>query len=160
MVEIVLDRFFEVVDAAENTTPDTFLGYVPEEPLDQVRNGLIKQDTSRGRFIMSLEVNMKEQTKRPNPRYTLEFKQDAAKLVNEKGYTHQQAADNLGIPLSAMGRWARAERTPTVTSATKKTTLNLTDHGELTRLRRENEQPRMEREILKKAAGIEAKEVE
>jgi hypothetical protein len=60
-------------------------------------NGLIQQDTSRGRFIMSLEVNMKEQTKAPNPKYTLEFKQDAAKLVNEKGYTHQQAADNLGI---------------------------------------------------------------
>jgi transposase len=115
---------------------------------------------------MSLEVNMKEQTKRPNPRYTLEFKQDAAKLVNEKGYTHQQAADNLGISLSAMGRWVRAERIPTATSATKKTTLNLTDHSELTRLRRENEQLRMEREILrralgvKKAAGIEAKEVE
>jgi transposase len=61
---------------------------------------------------MSLEVNMKEQTKRPNPRYTLEFKQDAAKLVNEKGYTHQQVADNLGISLSAMGRWVRAERAP------------------------------------------------
>jgi hypothetical protein len=36
---------------------------------------------------MSLEVNMREQTKRPNLRYTLEVKQDAAKLVNEKGYT-------------------------------------------------------------------------
>jgi transposase len=46
---------------------------------------------------MSLEVNMKEQTKAPNPKFTLEFKQDAVKLVTEKGYTHQQAADNLGI---------------------------------------------------------------
>jgi hypothetical protein len=42
---------------------------------------------------MPLEVNMKEQTKRSSPKYTLEFKQDVAKLVNEKGYTHQQAAD-------------------------------------------------------------------
>ena len=36
VVEIVLDRFFEVVDAVENTTPDTFFGDVPEEPLDEV----------------------------------------------------------------------------------------------------------------------------
>ncbi len=33
---------------------------------------------------MSLEVNMNTQTKRVNPKYTLEFKQDAARLVNEK----------------------------------------------------------------------------
>jgi transposase len=110
---------------------------------------------------MSLEVTMNNiQTKRPNPKFTLEFKQDAAKLVNEKGYTHQQAADNLGISLSAIGRWPRAERAPTAASATKKATLNLTDHSELTRLRRENEQLRMEREILKKAAVFFAKEVE
>ena len=55
---------------------------------------------------------MNTQTKRPIPKYTLEFKKDAARLVNEKGYTHQQAADHLGISLSAIGRWARAERTP------------------------------------------------
>ena len=37
------------------------------------------------------------QAKRPNPKYTLGIKQDAAKSVNQKGYTHQQAADNLGV---------------------------------------------------------------
>ena len=36
---------------------------------------------------------MNTQTKRANPKYTLEFKQDAARLVNEKGYTHHQFAD-------------------------------------------------------------------
>jgi transposase len=61
---------------------------------------------------MSLEVTMNNQTKRANPKYTLEFKQDAAKLVNEKGYTHQQAADNLGISLSAIGRWQNAVLQP------------------------------------------------
>ena len=54
------------------------------------------------------------------PEYTLEFKQDAAKLVNEKGYTHRQAANSLGISLSAMGRWARAEKSPAQSSSTKK----------------------------------------
>ena len=38
--------------------------------------------------------------------------------------------------------------------------LNLIDQAELIRLRKENEQLRREREILKKAASIEAKEVE
>jgi hypothetical protein len=50
-------------------------------------NGLIKQDTSKDRFIMSSEVNMSNQNKQKRPKYTIEFKQDAAKLVNEKGYT-------------------------------------------------------------------------
>jgi transposase len=58
---------------------------------------------------MSSEVNMSNQTKPKRPKYTIEFKQDAAKLVNEKGYTHKQAADNLDVSLSAIGRWVRAE---------------------------------------------------
>jgi transposase len=90
--------------------------------------------------------------KQKRPNYTIEFKQDAAKLVNEKGYTHQQAADNLGISLSAIGRWVRAEQGSLSPSATKKSVLNLADQGELTRLRKEVEQLRMEREILRKAA--------
>jgi len=96
---------------------------------------------------------MNNHTKRPSPKFTLEFKQDAVKLISEKGYTHQQAADSLGISLSAIGRWSRAERGPANTSPTKTVTLNLADHDELLRLRKENERLRMEREILKKAAG-------
>ena len=103
---------------------------------------------------------MDTQTKRPNPKYTLEFKQDAAKLVNEKGYTHQQAADNLGISLRAIGRWSRAERSPTTPSTSKTAAFNLTGQAELLRLRKENGQLRMEREILKKAAVFFAKEIE
>jgi transposase len=53
---------------------------------------------------------MNKQTHHKRPKYTLEFKQAAAKLVLEKGYTHQQVANNLGISLSAIGRWVRAER--------------------------------------------------
>jgi transposase len=61
---------------------------------------------------MSLEVIMNNnQTKRPNPKFTLEFKQDAVMLVNEKGYTYQQAADNLGISLSATERFSAALNT-------------------------------------------------
>lgn len=95
------------------------------------------------------------------PTYSLEFKQDAAKLVVEKGYSQQQAAEHLGISLSALSRWVKAERLPSVPEPlTKKAGLSLSEHDELRRLRKENEQLRMEREILKKAAVFFAKEIE
>ncbi len=62
---------------------------------------------------------MNTQTKRKKPKYTLEFKQDSARLVNEKSYTHQQVVDHLGISLSAIGRWSRAERNPAAASLEK-----------------------------------------
>ena len=78
---------------------------------------------------------MSNQTKQKRPKYTLEFKKDAVKLVIEKGYTHEQAADSLGISLSALGRWVRAERGPATASIENKSVLNLTDQTELMRLR-------------------------
>lgn len=66
----------------------------------------------------------------------------------EKGYTHQQAADSLGVSLSALGRWVRAERPRSAVSGVKPQAMNLADHNELVRLRKENEQLRMEREII------------
>ena len=60
---------------------------------------------------MSLEVQKMSDTNKPKqPMFTLEFKQDAARLVIDKGYSHQQAADSLGVSESALGRWVRAER--------------------------------------------------
>ncbi len=104
---------------------------------------------------------MTNEKRHHRPKYSLEFKQDAAKLVLEKGYSQQQAADHLGVSLSAMGRWVRMERRPIATESTmKKPNVNLTEHDELIRLRKENEQLRMEREILKKAAVFFAKEAE
>ena len=104
---------------------------------------------------------MSNDQKHKRPKFSLEFKQDAAQLVLEKGDSHQQAAEHLGISLSALGRWVRAERKPLSPDlVTRKVAINLTDHDELVRLRKENEQLRMEREILKKAAVFLAKEAE
>ncbi|GFO71420.1 transposase, IS3 family [Bathymodiolus japonicus methanotrophic gill symbiont] len=91
---------------------------------------------------------MSKQTKPKRPVYSLEFKQDAAKLVIKKGYTQQQAADSLGVSLSTIRRWVRAERGPAVEA---KSTPNLYGQTELVRLRKEVEQLRLEREILKQA---------
>ena len=100
---------------------------------------------------------MSPTSKQKRSEYTLEFKQDAAKLVNEKGYSHRQAADSLGISLSAIGRWSRAERGSASPTGSKTATLNLADQAELLRLRKENEQLRMEREILKKARSTQVR---
>ena len=104
---------------------------------------------------------IKEIKSSKKPTYSLDFKQDAAKLVLEKGYSWQKAAEHLGISLSVLSRWVKAERPASVTGPlSKKVGLSLTEHDELRHLRKENEQLRMEREILKKAAVFFAKEVE
>jgi transposase len=103
---------------------------------------------------------MSNQTKHKRPKFTVEFKKDAAKLVIEKGYTQEQAANNLGVSKSAIGRWVRAEQGTSKKSPGNGNTVTLDEHAEILRLRKENEQLRMEREILKKAAVFFAKEVE
>lgn len=96
-------------------------------------------------------VHMKK-SKRRN--YTDEFKEEAVKLVTEQHYKVTEAARNLGVHHSLLRRWIK-ERSPESESSSKMT-VQLKD--ELKRLKRENEQLRMEREILKKAAAFFAKE--
>ena len=67
--------------------------------------------------------------------------------------------DHLGVSLSAIGCWSRAERRSVGVPPGRKATLSLSDQSELMRLCRENEQLRMEREIIKKAAVFFAKEI-
>ena len=103
---------------------------------------------------------MSNPIKQKRPKYTLEFKKDAAKLVLENGYSQEEAAKNLGISKSAISRWVIAEKEPSKGTADRKAKPSLEQHAEILRLRKENDQLRMEREILKKAAVFFAKEVE
>lgn len=107
---------------------------------------------------MSLEVNMdKKNTRRT---FTLEYKQDAVKLVTEQGYSRQKAANSLGISLSAITTWVRQESPTGDSKEAKSVTLNLSERSELERLRKDNQRLLMERDILKKAAVFFAKENE
>lgn len=90
--------------------------------------------------------------------FTLEYKQDAVKLVTEQGYSRQKAADSLGISLSAITTWVRQESPIGDSKEAKSITLNLSERSELERLRKENQRLLMERDILKKAAVFFAKE--
>jgi transposase len=86
--------------------------------------------------------------KRRKP-YAEEFKQEAVKLVTEQGMAVTQVARDLDVSVDTLHRWLREAR-----SATSSTTSEGSSSAELARLRRENEQLRMERDILKKALGI------
>ena len=93
--------------------------------------------------------------KRPRRSFTDEFKASTVRLVLDEGKSVSQVARDLDLTASALQRWvdqARADRTR------GKTGLTSEEREELARLRRENRELRMEREILKKAAAFFAKE--
>lgn len=81
--------------------------------------------------------------------YPAEFKQEAIRLVTEQGMAISQVARDLGIAAETLRRWVRAQ-SPATAAADAPTS----SAAELARLRRENEQLRLERDILKKAVGI------
>lgn len=92
------------------------------------------------------------------PYYSLEFKQDAVQLVLSKGYSIQEAATSLGVSVSALRKWVRAEKGGNDKNSISGKPLTLSEHEELLRLRKENIKLKMEREILKKATAFFAQE--
>lgn len=98
------------------------------------------------------------QTKKPY--FSLEFKQDAAQLILSKGYSYREAAASLGISVSALRKWVKAEQGQDKSDNNLSTSkLSLCEREELLRLRKENARLKMEREILKKASAFFAQEM-
>lgn len=95
-------------------------------------------------------------------KYTKEFKMDAVKLVIDNGYSQEEAARNLGISHSVIGRWVRDYKVKQDEALNghekQKDNRSQSDQEELRKLRLEVQKLRMEREILKKAAAFFAKE--
>jgi len=87
--------------------------------------------------------------------FTDEFKAGAVRLVLDEGKTVGAVARELDLTPSALAGWVRqaqADRTK------GRTGLTGVEREELTRLRQENRELRMEREVLKKAAAFFAKD--
>jgi transposase len=99
-----------------------------------------------------------EKTDRPRRErrsFTDEFKAGAVRLVLDEEKSVAQVARDLDLTESALRKWvdqARADRSG------GKTGLTSEERAELARLRKENRELRLEREILKKAAAFFAKE--
>ena len=84
-------------------------------------------------------------------KFSREFKREAVRLVTEGGLSIAQAARDLGLNDNMLSRWKQ--------EATQNGQRAFPGQGypqdeELSRLRRENEVLRQEREILKKAISI------
>src|SRR3954451_19888455 len=92
-------------------------------------------------------------------KYSPEFREQAVELVKASDKTVAEVARDLGINDSTLGNWVRAGRAENgVPDATGLLPLTAAERTELTRLRREVSDLKMEREILQKAAAFFATE--
>jgi transposase len=85
-------------------------------------------------------------TKSKRGRYTLEFKQEAARLV-ESGQSQAAAARSLGVVEQTLGNWVREHRAGTLKGASSKPQVSA-EQMENSRLRAELARVTMERDIL------------
>ena len=94
-------------------------------------------------------------TKATRKQYTLEFKQEAVRLV-ESGQSLASTARTLGIIEQTLGNWVKAQRTGTLQGASGKASVSA-EQMENRRLRAELARVTMERDILGKATAFFAK---
>ena len=94
----------------------------------------------------------------PRKRYTKEFKLDAISLVLDQGFTIAEAARSLEIRANMLGRWVRESRADNNGQAFRGNGKLTPDQEEIRRLKIENKQLKLERQILKEAAVFFAKE--
>lgn len=92
--------------------------------------------------------------KRRRSNYTENFKREAVALVTEQGYKISEAARSLDVGANLIGRWRRQFE-----EQASGARLSGDEKEELTRLRKEVRQLRMEKEILKKASQYFPKEM-
>ena len=90
--------------------------------------------------------------------YSLEFKLEAVRLVNESGRSKTQIAKELDVSRTMIYSWCRTYADQGK-SGFKKNEKHNDEQLELKRLRLENKRLREEREILKKAAAFFAREL-
>jgi transposase len=94
-------------------------------------------------------------TKATRKQYTLEFKQEAVRLV-ESGQGTALAARSLGVVEQTLSNWVKAYRKGTLKGATSKPPVTA-EQMENSRLRAELARVTMERDILGKATAYFAK---
>jgi len=94
----------------------------------------------------------------PQGRYTKEFREEAVKLVTEEKLSLPEAARRVSLPPSTIGNWVKAYKAGRL-GEVGKTYRPLTEvEMELSRVKKENSELKMERDILKKAAAYFARE--
>jgi len=103
--------------------------------------------------MMKLEVSMPKTTRR---QFTDAFKSEAVRLTQESGRPVAQVARDLGISDNVLYRWRTEQQQVESQGRTRQAVR--AEQDELTRLTRENETLRKERDFLKRAAAFFARE--
>ena len=98
---------------------------------------------------------MTESKKAARARYTFEFKQEAVRLV-ESSQSIAAAARDLGIAEQTLFNWIKAQRQGRLSGIASSRTPSA-EQMEISRLRAELAQVKMERDILGKATAYFAK---
>jgi len=94
----------------------------------------------------------------PQGRYSKEFREEAVKLVTEDGLSVPEAGRRLSLPPSTIVSWVKRFKAGKL-GEIGKTYRPLTEiEMELAKVKKENAELRMERDILKKAAAYFARE--
>jgi transposase len=97
-----------------------------------------------------------EKARRARRSFTDEFKAGAVRLVLDEGKPIPQVARDLDLTESALRTWVERARADRGTG--KPGALTTEERTELSRLRKEVRELRLERDVLKKAAVFFAKE--
>ena len=95
---------------------------------------------------------MKE--KRVYKSYPQSFKEEAVALVTEQGYSVAEAARSLGIRANQLYEWKKK-----IEQSQQASSLSEDERAELAYLRKEVKMLRVEKDILKKASTLFAKEM-
>ena len=96
---------------------------------------------------------MSKQNGNKGRRFDRAFKEEAVRLLQTSGRRQWQIAGDLGISVSALGRWVTELREEDLLSGPHEDAAK-----EMTRLRRERDLARQERDLLKKALAFFARE--
>lgn len=85
------------------------------------------------------------------PRYTAEFKEEAARQVLDNGYGIKETAERLGVHPQSLSKWVKQYRDPLIHAKED------SKQQEILKLKKELKRVTEERDILKKAAAYFAK---
>jgi len=93
----------------------------------------------------------------PRVVYTREFKEEAVKMVTEAGLSVPEVARRVSVSTSTLAYWVKLAKEGRLSNGGRQRPVS-EEQMDMARLKRENAELKMERDILKKAAAYFAKE--